>query len=331
MRITYYVHDLTFPLREGVRKQAWWLAQAMKKRGHDVSIVCTSSQRKKIIVEGIPIAYGSALGIASLQTDVIHYISHPTPLIIPLLLRARARKQVMTLFDGYLNGFWKRPWSGLVSRLVSKKVHSITLQTEYQKKLFTSAKIDAHVHTIPPIIPSFKRKGKKSKKASLLFMTHLHPLKGIYEVLGAYDFLAPQFPGLVLTIANSGITHHSAVLQEIRRRDDKNIILKTVVDPAEELSHAWVYLYPIQSAQETFSVPLSLIESIQVKTPWISCDVGGLREYFDAPFLLPVHDVHALAACVARVLRKPSVGKLLKNINNKKTIRAFEELYEQED
>ncbi|HLC20179.1 MAG TPA: hypothetical protein VJK72_04630, partial [Candidatus Nanoarchaeia archaeon] len=93
MKIVYYVHDLEFPLREGVRKQAWWLATAMKQRGHDVSIVSTSSKRRDFIEkEGVQITYGSPLSFRKVKADVIHYISHPTPLILPMLASAQAER-----------------------------------------------------------------------------------------------------------------------------------------------------------------------------------------------------------------------------------------------
>ena len=114
MKITYYVHDLEFPLREGVRKQAWWLAQAMKQKGHYVEIVSTSKRNETLFKDGIKITYGGPFSIRKVKTDIMHYISHPSPLILPLLLYTRASKKIMTMFDGYLNGFRKKPWSCLL-------------------------------------------------------------------------------------------------------------------------------------------------------------------------------------------------------------------------
>jgi hypothetical protein len=82
MKIVYYVHDLSFPLREGVRKQAWWLAKAMKQRGHDVEIVSTfgkdgAKKKKRVVRDGIPVHYGNLFQIAAVDADVVHYLSHP--------------------------------------------------------------------------------------------------------------------------------------------------------------------------------------------------------------------------------------------------------------
>src|SRR3990167_5059882 len=100
MKIIYYVHDLHFPLREGIRKQAWWLAQAMQKEGHQVEILSTATTNKKIIKEGIIITYTKLWRIKAarkLSADVIHYLIHPTPMIVPFMLLAKAKAQYLTI------------------------------------------------------------------------------------------------------------------------------------------------------------------------------------------------------------------------------------------
>src|SRR3989344_2719328 len=95
MKISYYVHDLTFPLVEGVRKQACWMAKAMHTAGFDVEIYSTGHPKHTIVHENIPIHYGTPWQIRHVTTDIMHYISHPSPLILPLLLRVKAKKQIM--------------------------------------------------------------------------------------------------------------------------------------------------------------------------------------------------------------------------------------------
>jgi len=328
MNIVYYVHDLHFPLREGVRKQAWWLAQAMKNEGHDVEIVCTSHKKEKKIIENIPITYGSALGIARVRADVMHYISHPTPLILPLLARARTKKNILTMFDGYLNGFWTRLWNRFVTEMVNKHVDAITLQTDFQIGLLRKTSVRRPVVKIPPIISELTRRGKRSKQPSLLFMSHLHPNKGIEEVLATYRLIRNTLPGATLTIADSGVTLHRDMVMKLRRMHDSSIILRKIVDPAEELSRAWVYLYPLRHPQETFSVPLSLIESMCVGTPWIASAVGGLSEWFDSRALVPAGDVHAIQEKTLAFIKRPYVGTLKKKIDNKRVLRQYLALYE---
>ncbi|GEM_PF-5330056 len=332
MKITYYIHDLEFPIVEGVRKEAWWMAQEMKKRGHQVEIVSTSSKRKETIEkDGIKIKYANLLDISSCQTDILHYISHPTPLIVPLLLRAKAKTQVMTMFDGGLNGFWKRSWDVLVSNLVMQKVSKVTLQTQYQFNLLQKTRLrKLSCQIIPPLIPQLTVSAKKTKEPTLLFMSHLSKEKGIGDVLKAFEIVRGQKPNTKLIICDSGLKKKNNYYQEIKKLNREDIVIKGKVDPKEELSKAWIYLYPIHKAQETFSIPLSLIEAMQVKTSYISSNVGGLGEYFPSEYLIPPKRSDLLASTILRLLSsKEKILHLKRNIDNQKTVQEFENLYKE--
>ena len=278
MKIVYYVHDLEFPLREGVRKQAWWLATAMKQRCHDVSIVSTSSKRRDFIEkEGVQITYGSPLSFRKVKADVIHYITHPTPLILPMLASAQAERQLMTFFDGNLNGFWRRIWSPLTTGLVKRNVNIVTVQTDYQTSLLRQH-LSLPVQQVPPMAPMFSPQKHRATQPTILVMTHLHSSKGITDVITAFKLLRLRMPQARLIIADSGLTKNTFLAKKIERMHRKNIFLKKIVQPDIELAHAWLYVYPVREAQETFSVPLSLIEAQQVGTPAIATNVGGIPE-----------------------------------------------------
>ncbi len=330
MKITYYVHDLSFPLVEGIRKQAWLLAQEMKKLGHQVEIISTSKKKGTDVKEGIVIRYGSSWTISDCQTDLLHYLSHPTPLIVPLLLRAKAQKQVMTIFGGELHHFWKRSWDGVVSRLVKKKVSPIILQTKYQQSLLRKTRLrNIPVILIPPLLPIIKRSGERTPQPSLLFMSHLSPYKGIIEVLSAFETLRKDFSGIQLVIADSGIRRDERIYQKITEMNRGDITLKKEVDPAEELSKTWVYLYPIQSAHETFSVPLSFIEALQVGTPYIGTTVGGIPEYFPTEHLVTPANVPELVEKIRLFLTTRKIPESLRQpIVNDLTIQQLFAVYQ---
>ena len=330
MKITYYIHDLEFPLVEGVRKQAWWMAQEMKKKGHEVEILSTSKRKERVEKEAIKIKYGSALDISKLcKTDLLHYVSHPSPLIVPLLLRAKAKVQVITPFDGGLNGFWKRSWDFLVSSLVLRRVSRVTLQTKYQFNLLQKTRLKIiQTKIIPPLISNLKASAKKSVEPTLLFMSHLSIEKGIGDVLKAFAIVREQKKGVKLIICDSGLKKNSFYYKEIKKINREDIIIKGKVDPQEELSKAWIYLYPIHKAQETFSVPLSLIEAMQVNTKYISTNVGGLAQYFPEEYLIAPKRSDLLAAKIIEMLSpKSKILPLIQKIDNKKTIQELERLY----
>src|SRR3989344_3446709 len=329
MKIIYYVHDLQFPLREGIRKQTWWLAQAMHKEGHQVEIISTISKgNKRIIKEGIPITYLKPWRAKRISADVVHYLIHPTPMLIPLLLLAKAKSQYLTIHDGALNLFWKRIWWPFLSPLIEAKINKITLQTKYQQHLLQKSSLKIPAIKIAPLLPlSQKKVRKKSNVPTLLFMSHLHPSKGIMEVLKAFTLVRKQLPRIQLIIADSGITRNKEIYRYIQKINRGDIVLKNVVNPEEELAKAWVYLYPLNTARETFSIPLSLIEAIQTKTPYISTSVGGIPEYFDSKSLVPPRNPKLLAEKILELIKKPVVYPLKKESNNKKVIQEHLRLY----
>ena len=329
MKIVYYVHDLTFPVREGVRSQTWWLAQEMKKKDYDVEIVSTSKKSEIEIKNGIKITYGSAFAISSVKTDILHYMSHPSPLIVPLMLRTRARRQFMTIFDGYLNGFWKRLWSHALKALVNSKLRAVTLQTDYQMRLWKKTNCTIESVKIAPLLPSFEPRQHRSFHPTILFMSHLHEYKGIHDVIDAYNILRKKIKGLRLIVADSGITQNRSAykrLLHLSRRGD--IIMKKIVQPNIELAHAWVYVYPVRHPQETFSIQLSLIEAQQVGTPSISTAVGGIPEYFRSEMLVPPKNPEALARKIEDFIESPSVYPLKQEIKNVDVVESFARLYE---
>jgi glycosyltransferase involved in cell wall biosynthesis len=123
------------------------------------------------------------------------------------------------------------------------------------------------------------------------------------------------------------LNRRNTYYQKIKRINNGDIIVKKKVDPADELSRAWVYLYPIRQVQETFSVPLSFIEAMQVGTPFIGTNVGGIPEYFNKECLIPPGDVQALVKKIKSILREKKTGTLKKRIDNAQTIQQFIRLY----
>lgn len=328
MKITYYIHDLSFPVIEGTRKQCWLLAKAMKKEGNDIIILSTSKKSKKIIKDGIIIQYGNPIKISkNAKTDIMHYISHPSPLLLPLLLRVKAKKQIMSIFGGNIHGFWKRKWDIIVSNIIKQKIDIITLQTKFQYQLIKQTRLkNIQTELIAPLIPKLKRTKKRNKNPTLLFMSHLSQFKGIGIVLNAFQILRKQIKNLKLVICDSGLNNKNKYYKKIKEINQDDIILKGKVNPSDELSKAWVYLYPITQVQETFSVPLSLIESLQIKTPYICSDVGGISEYFDTKTLINPKNVNELIEKITYSLKSKSI-KMKKEINNKKTIQRFKSIY----
>tara|TARA_Y100000310_G_C20647640_1_gene797541 strand:+ start:627 stop:1667 length:1041 start_codon:yes stop_codon:yes gene_type:complete len=328
IKIVLFTHVSTeFPLTEGLRKEVWLTAKELFKEGHNVEIRSfipdkynPFKKKTECIKEGIKIIRGTIFNMCCFKTEILHIFSHPCPDIYPVINFAKYTKCFLTITDGELCRFWKGKLAPIISSMINKKVNSIFLQTDYQKKI-ADKYLKCKTVVIPPIIPIFSQTKKKSKTPSILFMSHLIKHKGIYEVLNAFKELREE-QKINLIIADSKITKDTKKVYEyISRIGTKNIYLKKVVNPETELSNAWIYLYYFNSANNTFSLPLSLFESIQTNTPFISSDVGGMNEYFNSDFLIKPGNYKLLKKKIKELIKdysKLNAGKiLLKPVNNK--------------
>jgi glycosyltransferase involved in cell wall biosynthesis len=242
------------------------------------------------------------------------------------MIFSRAKKHVMTMLDGNLNGFWEKPWYPFVGWLSNRKLRVVTVQTGFQEVLLQQTRVKKpNVAVVPPLIPSFVKNVRRHEVPTLLFMSHFHASKGIHEVLDAFEYVKNK-RDVRLVICNSGMTHNDGAMERIKALGSA-VELKGVVDIQKELSNAWVYVYPVREAQETFSVPLSLIEAQQIGTPYIGTVVGGVAEYFHSDHLVLPQNAAALARKIEVMLDRPIVRDMRKTIDNGIVVARFAALY----
>lgn len=340
-KICYYVHDLNFPIVEGIRKEAWFLAKSFQGKGYDITILSTSNKKMIIKKDGIRIIYGNLFDISkhAYDVDVLHIISHPTVFVFPLLSRTKAKKIIVTCFDGELAKFWERPWYFL-SKYLSKRINVFTVQTKYQKKIVEKFLPRIKTMIIPPMIPNFKQTKKKSKTPRILFMSYFGEKKGFYDLLKACKHLHNENIGLVL--ADSQLKRRAPgihkKINDIKKKCKLKIVLKGVVNPEDELSKSWIYVYPIQTPLDSFSIPISLFEAYQTNTLFLVSNVGGINEYVDENYLFEPKNVKELAKILGYYLnqfsenRDKTIKKLKKEafkieVNNDTIAKQFESIY----
>ena len=101
--------------------------------------------------------------------------------------------------------------------------------------------------------------------------------------------LAHKNSDIVLTIADNTISNDQLCkdLLSIHMQKWDNIKLKGVVNPFEELSKCWVYLYPFNTPHGTMAFAMSIYEASTIGKPVIACDIGSNREFFPNINLIP--------------------------------------------
>ena len=169
---------------------------------------------------------------------------------------------------------------------------------------------------IIPILPNIKVDStfKRSSNPSLLYMGHLSYFKGVDTIILAFKKLIKEIPDLTLIIANNSIRGDKELIDEVsmlKKKYPANIIIKGIVDPIEELSRAWVYLYPFKDAIGTMAYALSLYEAEQCKTPYIACNVGANKEFFNNDYLINVNDEKEMVKKIKYFINERKISKSL--------------------
>lgn len=329
MKITLvYLGDFDFPLTEGVRKQVFWHAKLMKKQGHSVEIRYLGKKRNYTI-DGIKFFSGNAWRISKLSTNILHFFNAPNPLMIPFLLQAEYEKIFLSIYDGELSVFWTSKPSYISYKLLKNKISAVFVQTMYQarksKKFFSKTRI------LPPLMPQMKQSAQKTKHPSILFMSQFSSYKGIELLIKSFLNISEKYKDAELILANNKLDKTNSIARKIRNLKNPRIKIKGVVDPQEELSKCWIYAYPITKAHDTFSVPLSLYESVQTKTPFIATNVGGISEYFDKAYLIKptVMELTKRIGFLIKNRKKPNLPRMKKKFSNSsviaKTLEAYNE------
>lgn len=326
MKITYFGKKMFFPIREGLDRLTWDLARAMQKKGFKIEIRCISNKKDIKYIDGIKIIEDNIFALSRLNTDILHLLVHPNPQIILPLFFGRMKKVVMTIADGEMGGFWNSWWSPFIVWLIKKKISSVIVQTRYQRDRLSQQNIRSKI--ILPYLEKIKRKCRRNSAPTLLYMGLPYEQKGFTDAIAAFYLAKKVIPNLKLVIADSRIRKNTAQVYR-HLRNDKDIKIKSIIDRESVLSRAWICMYPLRSPQNTMAIPLSLIESAETGTAFISTRVGGIPEIAPDCLLVPPADSNALAQKVIELVKKYPKKIILKiKLNNERSISQMLAEYE---
>lgn len=285
------VETFEFPLHEATRKQIWWTAKEKQSKGYSVDIVILTNFNKEFINENIRIkCVNRLLWNPFIRANKIQMITGSIAVWLLAGLFWFGGKK-LTLTDGDMFGSKRRYFRKGIVPLLPFIFNKIIVFSDYQKK---QLKIKS-VLIETPLLPIIKvdSKIKRAERPTLLYMGHLSYFKGVDTIVHSFKKLILDIPNLVLIIANNSIRGDKELIDEVSSLKElypDNIIIKGIVDPIEELATAWVYLYPFKEPLGTMAFALSLYEAEQCKTPYIACDIGANKEFFNPDFLINVND-----------------------------------------
>jgi glycosyltransferase involved in cell wall biosynthesis len=300
-----------FPLHEATRKQVWWKAIEKQNLGFEAEIILLSNEDKEFIHENVKIRFVNLnFWNLFLKREIFHVMTGTVSLWLLLSLFWIGKKKI-TLMDGDMLGYKYQKLRLFFVKFLPLFFRDIIVYSKYQKnklKLGESCSIEM------PILPiiNIESKIKRSTIPTLLYMGHLSYFKGVDTIILAFKKLIIEIPDLTWVIANNGIRGDKKLIDEVlglKKLYPDNIVIKGIVNPIEELSRAWIYLYPFKRAIGTMSFALSLYEAERCNTPYVACDVGANSEFFNPDYLIDVNDSEAMTKKIKYFIDERKVSR----------------------
>jgi phosphatidyl-myo-inositol alpha-mannosyltransferase len=325
----------SFDVPGGVQSHVLQLAEVMRARGQDVSVLAPSSPHVKLpdyVVSagrGVPIPYNGSVArlqfspavhgkvrrwLAEGNFDVLHLHEPNAPSLSMWALRvaegpivatfhtSTTKSLTLTVFQGVL-----RPWhEKIVGRIaVSDLARRWQMEALGSDAVEIPNGVDVASFATAPLLAGYPRPGK-----TVLFLGRYdEPRKGMAVLIDALPILVEHLPGVQVLIVGrgdedelrskaGGLAGHLRFLGQV---DD--------AAKASALRSADVYCAP-HTGGESFGIVL--VEAMAAGTPVVASDLHAFRRVLrngDAGRLVPVEDSAALAAGLIAVLDDDRLAK----------------------
>ena len=323
----------SFDVHGGVQSHVLQLAEVMRERGHDVSVLAPSSPHVTLpdyVVSGgkaVPIPYNGSVArlrfgpathrmvkrwIAAGDFDVLHLHEPNAPSLSLLALMiadgpivatfhtSTTKSLALGVFQGIL-----RPWNEkIVGRIaVSDLARRWQIEALGSDAVQIPNGVDVASFATAPPLPGYPRAGK-----TVLFLGRFdEPRKGMAVLLEALPALVARFPDIEILIVGRG--------DEDDLRDDAGELAGHLrflgqVDDAQKASalrSADVYCAP-NTGGESFGIVL--VEAMAAGTAVVASNLDAFRRVLDdgtAGCLVAVEDSAALADALIAVLADDAV------------------------
>ncbi len=265
------------------------MAEKKKNEGRSVTVFIINNKNERDVNEGIEIVYTDLRSFIH-KTGVINTLHCINGSVVPGLLSLRkikSSRKCLTLTDGSMYWYDKKVLRKCIALLLPFYYGEIQVYSKYQYNRLPNKN---KVSIIKPLLPLIRKANvERTINPSVLYMGHISRMKGFDSILPAMDTLLHEIPNLQFIICNNMITVEQKYLNGIEKLKNKysnQVIIKGIVDPIEELSKAWVYIYPFIDDVGTMAFPLSLYEAQCCGVPFVACDVAANKEFFDVKYLI---------------------------------------------
>jgi len=318
----------SFDVHGGVQVQVLELAEVMRARGHDVSVLAPSSPHVKLpdyVVSGgkaVPIPYNGSVArlrfgpathrmvkrwLAAGDFDVLHLHEPNAPSLSLLALMiaegpivatfhtSTTKSLGLSMFQGIL-----RPWNEkIMGRIaVSDLARRWQIEALGSDAVQIPNGVDVASFATAPVLPGYPRPGK-----TVVFLGRFdEPRKGMAVLLAALPALVERFADIEILIVGRG--DEDELREEAGELAGHLTFLGQVGDAekASALRSADVYCAP-HTGGESFGIVL--VEAMAAGTAVVASNIDAFRRVLDdgtAGRLVPVEDSAALADALIEVL-----------------------------
>jgi glycosyltransferase involved in cell wall biosynthesis len=234
------------------------------------------------------------------------------------MARIAGRPYLVHLHGGGFSRFYEHQ-SGPIGRRVIRSTLAnaalvIALSEEWRERLLKicpTARVEI-LHNAVAIPDAAQVQARHAPKPNLLFLGHVLPEKGVFELVKAFAAVARRIPDLRLVLGGVGrIEAVSELAAQLGVRE--RLEVPGWLGPEEKnaaLAASTVFLLP--SYLE--GMPMALLEAMSWGLPVVATPVGGIPQIVKNEvngLLVPPADVAALTAAIARLLEDPAFAERL--------------------
>ena len=238
--------------------------------------------------------------------------------VVCCMARLAGRPYLVHLHGGGFSRFYEHQ-SGPIGRRVIRSTLAnaalvIALSEEWRERLLKicpTARVEV-LHNAVAIPDAAQVQSRVAMKPTLLFLGHVLPEKGVFELVKAFAAVARRIPDLRLVLGGVGqLEAVSELAAQLGVRE--RLEVPGWLGPEQKnaaLAASTAFLLP--SYLE--GMPMALLEAMSWGLPVVATPVGGIPQIVKNEvngLLVPPADVAALTAAIARLLDDPALAERL--------------------
>jgi glycosyltransferase involved in cell wall biosynthesis len=251
--------------------------------------------------------------------------------VLVAVARAHGRKVFLHLHGGHLNEFFRqsKPPLRAIIRLVLAQAHQAWALTPALCSQFDGFVTQDRVRCIENVVPDAlpddaTRRSSVARRFRLLFLSNLHPQKGVFDLVAALRELGAKAQGWEVRLVGEVVPQvEQRLLGEIARLPIGSPTV-SITGPRYDLNklaqYAWADAFVFPTAQDE-GQPLVLLEAMSAGLPIVATRHAGIEDtirHGREGLLVRRHDVHDLAASLALLARDRDLRDTLSSAARKR-------------